>query len=44
MRGSTTTKSRHVILDFDMVSKIVTFEDKGIVRVNNWLYVKKELL
>lgn len=29
MRGSATTKARHVILDFDMVSKIITFEEKG---------------
>ncbi len=29
MRGSATTKTRHVILDFDMVSEIITFEDKG---------------
>ncbi len=29
MRGSATTKARHVILDFDMVSEIITFEDKG---------------
>lgn len=24
-----TTKTRHVILDFDMVSEIITFEEKG---------------
>ena len=24
-----TTKTRHVILDFDMLSEIITFEDKG---------------
>ena len=29
MRGSATTKTRHVILDFDMVSEIITFEQKG---------------
>ncbi len=29
MRGSATTKTRHVILDFNMVSEIITFEDKG---------------
>ena len=29
MRGSATTKERYVILDFDMVSKIITFEEKG---------------
>lgn len=29
MRGSATAKARHVILDFDMVSEIITFEDKG---------------
>ena len=29
MRGSATTKTRHVILDFDMVSKIISFEEKG---------------
>ena len=28
MCGSATTKTRHVILDFDMVSEIITFEDK----------------
>jgi len=27
--GSATTKTRHVILDFDMVSEIISFEDKG---------------
>ena len=27
--GSATTKTRHVILDFDMVSGIITFENKG---------------
>lgn len=27
--SSTTTKTRHVILDFDMVSEIITFEEKG---------------
>lgn len=26
--GSATTKIRHVILDFDMVSEIITFEEK----------------
>lgn len=29
MRGSATTKTRHVILDFDMVSEIISFEEKG---------------
>lgn len=29
MRGNATTKSRQVILDFDMVSKIITFDEKG---------------
>lgn len=29
MRGSATDKERHVILDFDVVSKIITFEKKG---------------
>ncbi len=29
---STTTKIRHVILDFDMVSEIITFEEKGKFR------------
>lgn len=29
MRSSATTKIRHVILDFDMVSEIITFEGKG---------------
>ena len=29
MRSSARTKTRHVILDFDMVSEIITFEDKG---------------
>ena len=28
MCGSATTKIRQVILDFDMVSEIITFEDK----------------
>lgn len=28
MRGSATTKTRQVMLDFDMVSKIITFEKK----------------
>jgi len=28
MRGSATTKARRVILDLDMVSEIITFEDK----------------
>ena len=27
--GSATTKTRHVMLDFDMVSEIITFEEKG---------------
>ena len=29
MRGSATTKREHVILYFDIVSKIITFEEKG---------------
>ena len=29
MRISATTKTRNVILDFDMVSEIITFEQKG---------------
>lgn len=29
MCGSATIKERHVILDFDMVSQIITFEEKG---------------
>ena len=29
MCGSATTKIRDVILDFDMVSEIITFEKKG---------------
>ena len=29
VRISATTKTRHVILDFDMVSEIITFEQKG---------------
>lgn len=29
MCSSATTKTRHVILDFDMVSEIITFEQKG---------------
>lgn len=29
MRDSATTKARHVILDFDMLSAIITFEEKG---------------
>lgn len=32
MRGSATTKVRQVILDFDMVSEIITFEEKGRFR------------
>ncbi len=28
MCGSATTKARHVMLSFDMVSEIITFEDK----------------
>ena len=28
MRGSVTIKTRQVILDFDMVSEIITFEEK----------------
>ena len=29
MRGSATAKREHVILDFDIVSEIITFESKG---------------
>ena len=29
---SATTKTRHVILDFNMVSEIITFEQKGRLR------------
>ena len=29
MCNSATTKARQVILDFDIVSEIMTFEDKG---------------
>ena len=29
VRGSATTKTRQVILDFDMVSEIITFEEKS---------------
>ena len=29
MCDSATTKARHVILDFDMLSEIITFEQKG---------------
>lgn len=29
MHSSATTKERHVILDFDIVSEIITFEKKG---------------
>lgn len=29
MCGSATTERRHVILDFDIVSEIITFERKG---------------
>ena len=29
MCGSATTKRKHVILDFDMLSRIITFEQKG---------------
>ena len=29
MCDSAAIKARHVILDFDMVSEIITFEDKG---------------
>ena len=29
MRSSATTKRRQVILDFNMVSEIITFEEKG---------------
>ena len=29
MCDSATTKTKHVILDFDMISDIITFEQKG---------------
>ena len=29
MRGSATTKIRQIILDFNMVSEIITFENKS---------------
>ena len=29
MRGSATTKARHVILNFDIISEITTFEENG---------------
>ena len=29
MRISATTKTRHVILDFDIISEIISFEEKG---------------
>ncbi len=29
MCGSATTKTRQLILNFDMVSEIITFEEKG---------------
>ena len=29
MRGSATTKAKHVILDFDIVTEIISFEQKG---------------
>ena len=29
MRGSATTKTRQVVLDFGMASEIITFEQKG---------------
>ena len=29
MCSSATTKTRHVILDFDIVSEIITFEEEG---------------
>lgn len=29
MCSSATTKARHVIIDFDMVLEIITFEEKG---------------
>ena len=29
MRGSATTKRGQIILDFDMVSEIISFEEKG---------------
>ena len=29
MCGSATTKTRHVILYFDMISEIITFEEEG---------------
>ena len=30
--GSATTKTKHVILDFNMLSEIISFEDKGKFR------------
>lgn len=29
VRGSATTKTKHVILDFNMLSEIITFDEKG---------------
>ena len=29
VRSGARTKTRHIILDFDMVSEIITFEEKG---------------
>lgn len=29
MRSSATTKVRQIILDFDMLSRIISFEEKG---------------
>ncbi len=29
VRGSATTKAGHIILDFDIASEIITFEEKG---------------
>ena len=29
VRSGATSKTRHVIVDFDMVSEIITFEEKG---------------
>jgi hypothetical protein len=30
--SSATTKTKHIILDFDMVSEIISFEEKGRFR------------
>jgi hypothetical protein len=29
VRSSATTKTRHIILDFNMLSEIISFEEKG---------------